>query len=72
MNEWILIIAILTSNGWVEHEIKDWYQPVRVTVRDNFIDKSGSACVRMANSVSNNAFGRQYRFIKAYCKEQED
>lgn len=54
METWILVIMILTSNGWVENEVPNWKQ-----------EYSSVTCRRTAEYLS-----RHYDFLHAYCVEK--
>jgi hypothetical protein len=73
MKEWILIIVILTSNGLVETEVKDYDKPREVLTKNGWEQKESrrtlKACQYYANKIGTNCHGDKFQFIHAYCKE---
>ena len=75
MKEWILIISILTPNGWVETEVKDYDKPREVLTENGWVQqeprRTMKVCQYHADKIGTNCHGDKFQFIQAYCKENQ-
>jgi len=68
MNEFILIIVILTSNGWIENEVTHY--PRKTSYYENFNNKQ--YCQIVAESITKHFHNVNTEYLTAYCKEKND
>ena len=66
MNEWILIIAVLTSGGWVENKVDREFKDLGVAKQH----RAERICKNKAYRINNGGIlGSSDYFLRAYCRE---
>ena len=69
MKEWVLVIAVLTSSGWMENEVDYHHTEImhyRPVVQENI---EYQYCKQLADRIANPFHRDGLGFIKAYCRE---